>query len=62
MEAKLQKETTKILTNINDLTIKQDVLQATIDDLQSALWRLSNKFGLESSKRDPTLVPSAVPT
>jgi len=34
MEANLQTETTKILTNINDLTIKQDVLQATVDDLQ----------------------------
>lgn len=33
MEANLSAETAKIITNINELTIKQDVLQATVEDL-----------------------------
>lgn len=33
MQANLSAETAKIISNINDLTIKQDVMQATVEDL-----------------------------
>ena len=61
MEAKIQAETSKIQLNMNDQALKLDNLQSSVEQLQEAIWRLSNKFGVEVTKRELTVLPKTLP-